>query len=177
MWNRRQQRHPREKQRRGRDGDEHRGDGVAASRVTGGDGGRDAVVTCRNDERLLAGAVPGIIRVMRRTRCYRLGLVLTALFQLLLPTFASVADARAEAAAEQGAYAHVEEHSSSHCVPVHPADCAICRVIGSGATVHDGPALLAPAVRLIGATLPQYERLAPAATALRRPSQRAPPIA
>jgi len=114
---------------------------------------------------------------MRRTRFYRVGLVLTAVFQLLLPAFASVADARAEAAAQRGAYAHIEDHSSSHCVPVHAADCVICRVIAGTATASEAPVVLAPAIRVIGAAIPGFERTAPAITAQREPSQRAPPTA
>lgn len=112
---------------------------------------------------------------MRRIRCFRLGLVLTVVFQLLLPTFASVADARAEAAAERGAFAHVEEHSSSHCVPVHAADCVICRVIASGATMGHAPDAPAAVVRLISAALPRDAYHAPRTAAHRDPSQRAPP--
>jgi hypothetical protein len=115
--------------------------------------------------------------VMRRTRLHRLGLVLTAVFQLLLPTFASVADARAEATAERGAHAHVEEHSSSHCVPVHAADCVMCRVIAGAATAGQPPVVLAPSIRVIDAALGNAERPARAAAARCGPSQRAPPIA
>lgn len=117
-----------------------------------------------------------MLRMMRRTRRHRLGLVLLALFQLLLPTFASVADARAEAASARGAYAHVEEHSSPHCVPVHAADCALCRVIAGAATPGEGAPALVCATRVVAPALPLAELGAPLAPALRDPSQRAPPV-
>lgn len=114
---------------------------------------------------------------MRRTRPYRIGLVFTAVFQLLFPTFASVADARAEAAAERSAHAHVEEHSSNRCAPIHAADCALCRVIAGGATAGEAPVFLVPTTQVVGAPVPCHERVAPLTVARRNPSQRAPPTA
>ncbi|MDQ2668417.1 MAG: hypothetical protein M3Z05_20850 [Gemmatimonadota bacterium] len=113
---------------------------------------------------------------MPRTRLHRAGLILTAIFQFLLPTFASVADARAEAASERGAFAHVESHSTSHCVPAHAADCAFCRVISSGATVARATTVQAVAERTISAALPLYHGLAIGPLARGAPSQRAPPV-
>lgn len=114
---------------------------------------------------------------MRRSRSYRLGLVVAALFQLLFPTFASVADARAEAAAERGVYAHVEEHGSDRCAPVHAADCAVCRVISGAAMAGEAPAIVSATVVVATTSLPRLERATPAAPRGRSPSQRAPPIA
>jgi hypothetical protein len=114
---------------------------------------------------------------MRRSRLFRLGLIFTAAFQLLLPTFASVADARAEAASERGAYAHVEEHSSSRCVPAHAADCVICRVVAGGATPGEAPTVVFAAELLVTPALPRLEQAAPSTTARRDAAQRAPPIA
>ena len=114
---------------------------------------------------------------MRRIRSHRLGLVVAALFQLLFPTFASVADARAEAAAERGVYAHVEEHGSDRCAPVHAADCTVCRVISGAALAGDAPAIVPSTVLLVVSSLPILERAAPIAPWGRSPSQRAPPIA
>jgi len=118
-----------------------------------------------------------ILHLMRRTRVYRLGLVFTAIFQLLFPTFASVADARAEAMSERSAHAHVEARSSDQCVPVHAADCAICRVIASAATAGEAPVVLLPTVLVVSPSLPRHERVSPLDVAQRRPSQRAPPTA
>ena len=116
-----------------------------------------------------------IIRSMRRTRVYRLGLVLTAVFQLLFPTFASVADARVEATAERSAHAHVEAHSTDRCVPVHAADCAICRVVAGPATTGDAPVVLLPTALADSPSLLLHERGATQVVAHRRPSPRAPP--
>jgi hypothetical protein len=114
---------------------------------------------------------------MRRARLHRLALVLTATFQLLLPTFASVADARAEAVSERGAPAHVESHSTSQCVPVHAADCAICRVIAGSASVAHAPVVPVAVTRVIESTLPRHEMRATGTPARGDPSQRAPPAA
>ena len=111
---------------------------------------------------------------MRHRRFARLGLYLTALLQLSLPTFVSAADARAEAAAERGATVHVEAHETAKCVRTHSADCALCRVIGSGAAVPRADAMCAP-VQVANARLPQYTRIGFRAVALCHPSQRAPP--
>jgi len=112
---------------------------------------------------------------MRRTRVYRLGLVLTAVFQLLFPTFASVADARAEAASERVAQAHVEGQDYNRCVPVHAADCAVCRVIAGGATPGEAPVVVQAATLVVRPAPPHHERSAPLALARRGASQRAPP--
>lgn len=113
---------------------------------------------------------------MPRSQFRRFGLYLTALFQLLLPTFVSVADAHAEAAAERGAKVHIEAHGSSTCVPVHPADCAVCRVIAGGATVARPPAVRVFVTRVIKAAVPEYARVSVGTLAQGDPSQRAPPI-
>lgn len=113
---------------------------------------------------------------MPRTRLNRVGLMLTAMFQLLLPTLASVADARAEAASERGAFAHVESHSSSSCVSVHAMDCALCRVIAGGAVGASAPAMRVLPERAIVASLPPYHCVAVSALARCGPSQRAPPV-
>lgn len=112
---------------------------------------------------------------MLRSRTHRFGLILTAIFQLLLPTFVSVADARAEGASARGAFAHVESHGTSNCVPVHSAECAFCRVISGGAAASRSPAVLALADRVISASLPSYHGFALAGLGRRGPSQRAPP--
>jgi hypothetical protein len=116
-----------------------------------------------------------ILHSMRRTRLYRVGLVFTAVFQLLFPTFASVADARAEAALERGVPAHVVEQGSNRCVPVHAADCAICRVISVAAAPADAPAVLPSTLRFVSTALPRHERAVPLVPAGCAPSQRAPP--
>jgi hypothetical protein len=114
---------------------------------------------------------------MRRSRSYRFGLVVAALFQLLFPTFASVADARAEAAAERVVYAHVEEHGSDRCAPVHAADCAVCRVLSGAAMAGEAPAVVLAMVVVAASSLPRVESAIPDAPSGRSPSQRAPPIA
>ena len=148
-------------------------DWCSNGRVTG----HASVAREQNTRRLSIRARSPNLRTMRRTRLYRLGLVFAAAFQLIFPTFASVADARAEAASERGTYAHVEDHSSSHCVPAHAADCTICRVGGGAATAGEAPVVVVAATRLVTPPLPRHELVAPSAPALHEPSQRAPPAA
>ena len=114
---------------------------------------------------------------MRRSRFYRLGLVFSAVFQLMFPTFASVADARVEATAERSAHAHVEAHSTERCVPVHAADCAICRVVAGPATAGDAPVLLLSTIVVDSPSLVLRERDATRTVAHRHSSPRAPPTA
>ena len=56
--------------------------------------------------------------------------LLAALLQLVLPGAAAWADARLDAAGTRAA-AHIESHSTATCVRVHPADCALCRFLGT----------------------------------------------
>lgn len=69
---------------------------------------------------------------MTRSRVNRLGWIFAAVLQLLVPAFATAADARAEAES-RGAYAHVEAHGTASCPRAHEADCIVCRLIASGA--------------------------------------------
>ena len=117
------------------------------------------------------------LHAMRRTPWYRVGLILVAVFQLLLPTFASVADARAEATAERSAHAHVESHGTSRCAPVHPADCAICRVIAGAMSVAHAPPVHVTVTHVGQASLPDADWIATGTPARGDPSQRAPPAA
>ena len=119
---------------------------------------------------------PDIIHVMSRPRLRRIGLLFTAVFQLLFPAFASVADARAEGAAERGAYAHIETHGTSKCVAVHSEDCALCRVLAGNAAPTRAQAGCMAAGRLIHALPPRYVRVGVGTVVLGDPSQRAPPI-
>ena len=117
-----------------------------------------------------------IILEMPLDRLRRLGLFLTAILQLLLPGAASIADARLEAVSTRGARVHVESHPGRGCVPAHAGDCAICRVVSAFADTPDAsPPTPLPRVRR--ADLPDLPGVAPVATALGDPSQRAPPSA
>ncbi|MEO8620881.1 MAG: hypothetical protein ABI625_07440 [bacterium] len=111
---------------------------------------------------------------LSRTNRFRLGWFLAALLQLVLPAFATVADARAEAES-RGASAHVESHGTPRCARVHPADCVVCRVLAGGAAPSSAPAIPVAIARAIEA---EPARLAVSCIATRRagdPPQRAPP--
>ncbi len=59
----------------------------------------------------------------------RLSLSLLAALQLSLPGAAAWADARLDTAA--AGPAHIESHSTSACVRIHPADCAFHRFLSA----------------------------------------------
>jgi hypothetical protein len=67
--------------------------------------------------------------VTRRSTAARRSFILLALVQLLLPPVAAWMDARLEreSSAAGGSRIHVEAEGTKGCVPVHPADCALCR--------------------------------------------------
>ena len=84
---------------------------------------------------------------MLRSALFRALTVVFTFLQLAAPPLAAAADARAisEAARAGPGLVHVEEHSSSNCVRVHPADCALCQVAaGLLATPAKGPYLGPP---------------------------------
>ncbi|MDQ3699084.1 MAG: hypothetical protein M3373_13850 [Gemmatimonadota bacterium] len=100
--------------------------------------------------------------------------LLCALLQLSLPGLASWAEARI-AAASGAAVAHVEDRTSESCVPVHPADCALCRYVGSREAPP--PESASSPARVACAQAPAASADTPdrlAALALLRP--RAPPL-
>jgi hypothetical protein len=111
-----------------------------------------------------------------RARFARLGWFLAAAFQILLPTVASVADARAEAASIRFASRiHIEAEGTLGCPAVHPDDCVVCRVLATGARTTRPVVLQIAVVRVITAPAVVFERLADGAAAPGDPPQRAPP--
>jgi hypothetical protein len=110
-----------------------------------------------------------------RSPLRRLGWLFAAVFQLVLPTFASVADARAEAESMRGASIHVEAHSGKSCARVHPADCVLCRILATSAATSAPPSVHVPVARLIDAGPADVERPLCIARAPGDPPQRAPP--
>jgi hypothetical protein len=111
-----------------------------------------------------------------RTRAFRLGWLIAALFQLLLPTFASVADARAEAASiRYASLEHVESTGASGCPRVHPADCVVCQALATGARIVRPVSIQVATERVIAARTERWDRVARSATAPGDPPQRAPP--
>jgi hypothetical protein len=97
----------------------------------------------------------------------------TALLQLALPGAAAWADARLDAAGMH-AKRHVESHSTTACVRMHPADCALCRFLTTPLSTARPIAVAAVAA---GTTAPatgvQVE--GPARPARLLPPSRAPP--
>jgi hypothetical protein len=111
-----------------------------------------------------------------RSRVVRLGWLLAAVFQILLPTFVSVADSQAEAASIRDASrVHVEAEGRLGCPAVHADDCAICRVLASGARAARAVVLPIPALRVIAAPTLRRHVVVRGAFAPGDPPQRAPP--
>ncbi|MEO5818854.1 MAG: DUF2946 family protein [Gemmatimonadaceae bacterium] len=111
-----------------------------------------------------------------RARFSRFGWLLAAVFQLLLPAFAAVIDAREEAESMQSASRmHVEAPGSSGCPRVHPENCVVCRVLSATATTTASVAVLAPVERQIGARVEDENRAACLTRFPGDPPQRAPP--
>src|SRR5512132_1936970 len=108
----------------------------------------------------------GLMRVLWR---------ITILLQLMVPTFVSIADARAERDAMSArAYSHVEATTGDDCARAHKPDCALCQHLTTPLTKAAKPA---PPLYTARCTPPAVERsigTAPARTP--RPSlPRAPP--
>jgi len=111
-----------------------------------------------------------------RARYSRFGWLVAALFQLLLPGFAAVVDARAEAESMLTASRmHVEAPGSSSCPRVHPENCVVCRVLAATATTPASASVLAPVERDIEARIADADRASCLARFPGDPPQRAPP--
>ena len=112
---------------------------------------------------------------MMRSRLNRVGWIFAAVLQLLVPAFATVADARAETES-RGAHAHVEAHGTSACPRAHEADCIVCRLLASGAA-PEHRATMPARIALVLNDLPAQREIA--CTLTRQagdPPQRAPPV-
>ena len=75
---------------------------------------------------------------MRRSRAFRIWVVMWAVLQLTLPAAASFADARVEHDSS-GARAHIESSSQANCHAVHSEDCALCQVLAQTAAPAGSP--------------------------------------
>jgi hypothetical protein len=114
--------------------------------------------------------------MLRRTRASRLGWFVAAVLQLLVPTLWSAADAQADAVSARTATVHVEAPGSTHCARVHPADCAVCRVIATAAVPCAAAAVPVSVPQVIEAGPADVARQALSARAPGDPPQRAPPV-
>ncbi len=115
--------------------------------------------------------------MMLRARYSRFGWLLAAVFQLLLPAFAAVVDAREEAESMLTASrTHVEAPGSRSCPRVHPENCVVCRVLAATASTAASPSVPAPVERTIDAPNDDADRAACFARFPGDPPQRAPPV-
>jgi hypothetical protein len=110
-----------------------------------------------------------------RSRPSRFAWLVAALFQLLVPTVWSVADAHAEAVSARTATVHVEAPGSTTCPRHHPADCVVCRVLGTASALKPHVTFELPAAGVIHCPLATAERQWISARAPGDPPQRAPP--
>ena len=81
--------------------------------------------------------------MLRRSRAFRLLAMLGMVVQLVLPATLAIADARLQRA-DGAATAHVEDHGSPACHPVHTDDCALCRTL----THLSAPRAEAPSIEI-----------------------------
>jgi hypothetical protein len=114
--------------------------------------------------------------MLRTSRSSRFTWLLAAIFQLLVPTVWSVADARADAVSIRTATVHVEAPGSTSCPRVHGADCAVCRVLGAARAPNARVSLELPVVSVIDQPPATLARPWPSARAPGDPPQRAPPV-
>ena len=115
--------------------------------------------------------------MLRKTGLTRLVFRVTALLQLVLPSYVSAADAQLERKALSArAFSHIEAKTGKNCAPVHSPDCALCQHLSSAFAKPEKPTLPVASVR---PDTPNRERgVAPVAACERQPSlPRAPPVA
>ena len=110
-----------------------------------------------------------------RSRMGRFSWLIAAVFQLLVPTVWSVADARAEAVSARTATVHVEAPGSTTCPRLHPTDCAVCRVLATASAANSHVTLELPSAGVVGRAPVSAERHWASARAPGDPPQRAPP--
>lgn len=100
---------------------------------------------------------------------------ITALLQLVLPSFVSVAHAQLEREGLTArAFSHVESNTGKDCAPVHSPDCALCQHLTSA---FAKPAKTPLPVASVGLDVPLLERCAEAVAGTEQPPRlpRAPP--
>jgi hypothetical protein len=114
--------------------------------------------------------------MLRPSRSSRFTWFVAALFQLLVPTVWSVADARADAMSVRAATVHVEAPGSTACPRVHGADCAVCRVLGAARAPNARVSFELLVVAVIDQPPTTLASPWPAARAPGDPPQRAPPV-
>jgi hypothetical protein len=109
----------------------------------------------------------------RRSAMVRACWLAAALLQLVVPGTAAWADARLDAAGTH-ARPHVESHSTTTCVRVHPADCTLCRFLTSPLGMARPPLVCLDAPDRHAP--PAFARIAEPVSPLGRlPHSRAPP--
>jgi hypothetical protein len=113
--------------------------------------------------------------MLRLSRRFRFLAVFWATMQFIVPAGMAIADALAALhAGGLNAPGHVEAGPGSGCVPTHPTDCAICRLLSTLADrgrAHE-PALHRPSRDLASTADPTAIR---SHTIARLPLSRAPP--
>lgn len=111
----------------------------------------------------------------RRSVLSRILLSAVALIQMAVPVLAVVADARLVSNSDGAQPVHVEDHTQKSCRPVHPDDCALCRLLTNfSAPRASAPAL--PAASTARCTVNNDAARSPASIARAQERTRAPPV-
>ncbi|HEV8411438.1 MAG TPA: hypothetical protein VGQ30_13075 [Gemmatimonadaceae bacterium] len=111
----------------------------------------------------------------RRSLLSRLLLCGVAIVQMAAPPLAVVADARLTADSAGASQVHVEDHTQKNCHPVHPDDCALCRLL----THFSAPRAASPSVPIVASarcTACDDAIFLPASIARAHQRTRAPPV-
>ena len=98
-----------------------------------------------------------------------------AIIQMAVPVLAVVADARLVSDSDGPQPVHVEDHTQKSCRPVHPDDCALCRLLTHlSAPRPSAPAL--PAETTARCTVGNDASRRPASITRAQERTRAPPV-
>jgi hypothetical protein len=98
-----------------------------------------------------------------------------AIIQMAVPALAAVADARLVSDSDGPQSVHVEDHTQKSCRPVHPDDCALCRLLTHlSAPRPAAPAL--PAETTARCTVSNDASRSPASITRAQERTRAPPV-
>ncbi|HVZ47257.1 MAG TPA: hypothetical protein VG916_00610 [Gemmatimonadaceae bacterium] len=110
----------------------------------------------------------------RMNRFARSLAVALAVFQAAAPSVASLADSTV--GTRSAVATHIEDHTRRSCVPVHPDNCALCRVLSLAAAPAGASASSIATRRIAGAHIATACET-PASPDVRLQHSRAPPAA
>ena len=111
----------------------------------------------------------------RRSVLSRVLLSAVAIIQMAVPALVVVADARLVSDSDGPQPVHAEDHTQKGCRPVHPDDCALCRLLTNlSAPRPSAPAL--PAETTARSSVSNDASRSPASITRAHERTRAPPV-